>query len=125
MFRNMLPRGAAPKPRGPFNSASLTFMAYPRQCSEALACPTLVRKSKFHHGPADDFPGSQQLDMLVELVELEELDGVADLVLSRQRHDLGQVGVVSPVRSVEGLLARNPGEQRDVDAVADQADIGI
>ena len=64
-----------------------------------------ARRSKFHHRPTDDFVCSQQVEILVDLLERDGLDGVADLVLSRQRHDLGQVGIVAPERTVKGLFA--------------------
>src|SRR5262249_31813929 len=54
-----------------------------------------------------------------------DIDGVANLVLGSQRHDLGQVSVVAPVRPMKGLFARDPWEQRDVDAVPNQSHIDI
>src|SRR5262247_1232185 len=81
--------------------------------------------SKLHHGSADNFSRSQQVEIFVELLELEDFEGVADLVLSRQRHDLGQVGIVAPERTVKGLFARNPREERNIDAVADKPHVGI
>src|SRR5262249_39433789 len=93
-----------------------------------LSAASLVargKRSKLHHCPADNFSRSQQLEIFVELVELEDFEGVANLVLSGKRHDLAQVGVVAPERAVKGLFARNPWEQRDVDAVANQPHIDI
>src|SRR5215468_2097610 len=63
--------------------------------------------------------------MLVDLVEPEDLDGVTNFVLSRQRHDLGQVGIVAPERTVKGLFTRNPREERNIYAVADKPHVGI
>src|SRR5215510_3474868 len=84
-----------------------------------------IRWLKFHHRPTDDFVVSQQVEILVDLLERDGLDGVADLVLSRQRHDLGQVSIVPPERTVKGLFARNPGEERDIDAVADKSHVCV
>src|SRR5215468_9464322 len=76
-------------------------------------------RSKLHHGPADNFSRSQQVDIFVDLVEREHLEGVTDFALSSERHDLAQVVVVAPERAVKSLFARNPREERDVDAVSD------
>src|SRR5215470_19023290 len=78
-----------------------------------------IRLSKLHHGSADNFSRSQQIEIFVDLLKLEDFEGVADLALSRQRHDLGQVGIVAPERTVKGLFARNPREERNIDVVAD------
>src|SRR5262245_46941423 len=75
--------------------------------------------SKLHHGSTDNLSSSQQLEIFVDLVELEDFEGVANLALRSKRHDFGQVDVAAPERTVEGLLVRNPREKRDVHAVAD------
>src|SRR5262249_41321252 len=77
------------------------------------------RQSKLHHSPADNFSRSQQVEIFIDLVEREHLQGVADPFLSSERHALAQVGVVAPERAMKGLFARNPREQRDIDAVSD------
>jgi len=69
-----------------------------------------IGRSKLDNSPADNVSRSQQVEMLVDLVKSNDLDGVADLVLSSQRHDLAQVRVVAPERAVKGLFARNPRE---------------
>src|SRR6516164_5403108 len=78
-----------------------------------------VGRSKLHHSPTDNFSRSQQIEIFIDLVEREHLEGVADPSLSSERHDLAQVGVVAPERAMKSLFARNPREQRDVDAVSD------
>src|SRR5262249_38925093 len=45
--------------------------------------------------------------------------------LSSKRHDLAQVGVAAPERAVKSLFARNPWEQRNIDAITDQPHINI
>src|SRR5262245_24294202 len=49
---------------------------------ESTSCRLLrlEPRSELHHRPTDDFSGSQQLDVLVDLVERESLHGVANLV---------------------------------------------
>src|SRR5262245_58709339 len=84
-----------------------------------------ISLSELHHGSADNFSCSQQIEIFVELLKLEDFEGVADLALSRQRHDLGQVGIVAPERTVKGLFARNPWEERDIDAVTDNPHVGM
>src|SRR5215467_7584289 len=90
-----------------------------------VAIDEATRRSKFYHRPTDDFVCSQQVEILVDLLECDGLDSVADLVLSRQCHDLGQVGIVAPERTVKGLFARNSREERNIDAVADKPHVGI
>ena len=51
---------------------------------------------KLHYSSTDNFSSSQQVDIFVDLVEREHLEGVADLALSSERHDLAQVGVIAP-----------------------------
>jgi len=63
--------------------------------------------------------------VFIDLIEPEQLDGVTDLVLSRQRHDLSQIGVVTPVGAVKCLLARYPRKQRDVHPITHQSHIDI
>src|SRR5262245_43981701 len=84
-----------------------------------------ISRSKLHHGSTDNLSSSQQFEILVDLVKLEDFEGVANLAFRSKGHDFGQVDVRAPVRTVEGLLARNSREQRDVYAVADQPHIDI
>src|SRR5262249_40761906 len=42
-----------------------------------------------------------------------------------ERHDLAKVRVVAPEGTMERLLARNPGEQRNVDTITDKPNIGV
>ena len=83
------------------------------------------RQSERYHCPPDDFSRPKQIDVLVDLIERDRLDRVADLPLCSKGHDLAQVGVAAPERAVEGLFARNSREQRDIDAVPDQSNIDI
>src|SRR5215510_3426546 len=53
--------------------------------------------SELHNSSAYNFTRSQQIEALVNLIELEDLDRVANPVLSRQRHDLHQVYIVAPI----------------------------
>src|SRR5262249_42000697 len=71
------------------------------------------RKSERYHCPPDDFSRPKQIDVLVDLIERDRLDRVADLPLCSKGHDLAQVGVAAPERAVKGLFTRNPREQRD------------
>src|SRR5215469_939212 len=98
--------------------ASLPYRQFPFNWRSASA-GSRRRRSKLHHGPADNFSRPQPIDVLVDLVEREHLEGVTDFALSSERHDLAQVVVVTPERAVKSLFARNPREQRDVDAVSD------
>src|SRR5215831_11181902 len=98
------------------NSAGLTA---------GCAHQTIRTLSKLHHGSTDNSPSSQQLEIFIDLVEREDFEGVANLALRGKRHDFGQVDVAAPERTVEGLLARNPREKRDVYAVADQPYVDI
>src|SRR5262249_23489573 len=84
-----------------------------------------IRRSKLHHGSTDNLSSSHQVEIFVELLELEDFEGVANLALSGQRHDLSQVEVIAPERAMKGLFTRNPREQRDVDAVAHHSHIAI
>ena len=83
------------------------------------------RQSEGYHCPPDDFSRPKQIDVLVDLIERDRLDRVADLPLCSKGHDLAQVGVAAPERAVKGLFTRNPREQRDIDAIADQPHIDI
>src|SRR5215472_1427430 len=98
--------------------ASLPYGQFPFQL-EKRSAGSRRRRSKLHHGPADNFSRSQQVDIFVDLAKREHLEGVTDFALSSERHDLTQVVVVAPERAVESLFARNSREQRDVDAVSD------
>src|SRR6516162_3089077 len=104
--------------------ASLPYDQFPFKWRSASA-GSRCRRSKLHHSSAVDCSLSQQVDIFVDLAKREHVEGVADLVLRSERHDLAQVVVVAPERAVKGLFARNPREQRDVDAVSDQSHIGI
>src|SRR5215468_6797384 len=81
--------------------------------------------SELHYGPADDLIVPLEIDIFIDLVETDGLDGVLDLAFGGERHDFTQVRVVAPEGAMKRLLARHPREQRDVDAVANEADIGI
>src|SRR5262245_4193525 len=91
----------------------------------AIEAGWYIRRSKLHYGSTDDLPSSQQLEIFVDLVELEDFEGVANLAFRSKGHDFGQVDVRAPVRTVEGLLARNSREQRNVYAIADQPNVDI
>jgi len=41
-----------------------------------------VGQSKLHHSPADNFSRSQPVDIFIDLIEREHLEGMADLALS-------------------------------------------
>src|ERR1700740_422175 len=84
-----------------------------------------IERSKLDHCPPDNFTRPEQVNELVDLIERDGLDRVADLALSGKRHDLAQVGVAAPERAVESLFARNAWEQRNIDAIADQSHIDI
>src|SRR6516165_8913991 len=68
---------------------------------------------------------SQQVDIFVDLAEREHREGAADLALRSERHHLAQVGVVAAERAMKSLLATNPREPWDVDAVADEPHVDI
>ena len=89
----------------------------------ALSLP--LERSKLDHCPPDNFTRPEQVNELVDLIERDGLDRVADLALSGKRHDFPQVGIIAPEGAVEGLFARNSREQRDIDAVPDQSNIDI
>src|SRR5262249_32105516 len=84
-----------------------------------------ARQSELDHCPPDNFSRPKQINVLVDLIERDRLDRVADLPVSSKRHDLAEVGVAAPDRAVKGLLSRNPREQRNIDAIADQPHIDI
>src|SRR6516162_3045411 len=105
--------------------ASLPYGKFPFSTGEAPQQDRAIGLSKLHHGPADNFSRSKQVDIFVDLAEREHLEGVADLVLRNKRHDLAQVGVVAAERAMKSLFARNPREQWDVDAVAHEPHIDI
>src|SRR5262249_26361397 len=52
--------------------------------------------SERHHRAADNLARPEELEIFVELVEGDGLDGVADLAFRSQDHDLAEVGVVPP-----------------------------
>src|SRR5215813_2016588 len=81
--------------------------------------------SELHHRPADDVVASQEVQIFVDLLKADGLDGMLDLAFSGERHDLAQVRVIAPERPMKGLLARHARKERDVDAIADEADIGV
>src|SRR5262249_17209868 len=87
--------------------------------------PPPVGRLKLDHCPPDNFSRPEQVNRLVDLIERNGLDRVADLALSSKRHDLAQGGIVAPERAVEGLFARHSREQRDIESVADQSHIDI
>src|SRR5262252_7668866 len=80
---------------------------------------------ELHHGPSDDVAGPQQIELFVDLVEGEYLERVTDLALGQKRQNFADVGVVAPERAVENLFARHPGEEWNVDPVANQAHVGV
>src|SRR5262245_60756902 len=82
-------------------------------------------QSKAHDRPADNVAGSQPLEVFVDLIETDDRDGVLDLASGGEGHDLAEVGIVAPERPMKGLLARHPREERDVNAIADEPDIGV
>src|SRR5262245_14285019 len=82
-------------------------------------------RSNIHHRPADDVARSQLVEVFVDLIESDGLDRVLDLPFGGERDDFAEVRVVAPERSVKGLLARHPREERNVNAIADETDIGI
>ena len=84
------------------NSASAVCIAIRRSFPgfSLLAKESLVALfewSELHNSSAYNFTRSQQIEMLVNLIELEGLDRVANPVLSRKRHDLHQVYIVAPI----------------------------
>src|SRR5262245_9311481 len=79
-----------------------------------------VGRSKLDHRPPDNFSRPEQVNRLVDLIERDGLDRVADLALSGKRHDLAQVGITDPERAVEGLFLRHPREQLNLDAIGKQ-----
>src|SRR5262245_18605772 len=87
--------------------------------------PAASQGSERHRRPADDPIVPQEIEIFVDLVETDGLDGVLDLAFSGERHDLAQVRVVAPEGPMKRLLARHPREQRDVDAIANEVDIGL
>src|SRR5215470_16553511 len=91
-----------------------------------MLCGRLVcGRSKTHHRPADHVARSHPPEVLVDLIEPDDLDGVTNLGLCRKRHNLGQVGVVSPERAVKGVFLMNAWKQRDVDAIANEPRIDV
>jgi hypothetical protein len=62
-------------------------------------------QSELHHGSADNVARSEQVKILVDFIKFEELDAVTNLVLGGKRHDLTQVRVVTPKRTMKGLFA--------------------
>src|SRR6516162_9243469 len=98
---------------------------HPRDRDLAKEVIEPLERSKLDHCPPDNFTRPKQVNELVDLIECDGLDRVADLALSGKRHDLAQVGIIAPEGAVEGLFARNSREQRDIDAVPDQSNIDI
>src|SRR5262249_16035830 len=82
-------------------------------------------RSEHHHGSANDVARSEQIEGLVDVSKFEGLDGVTNLLLGGKRHDLTEVRVVAPKRAMKGLFAGYAGEERYIDAIADQAHVGI
>src|SRR6516225_8740289 len=76
-----------------------------------------THRSEFHHGSSDDVVAPHEIQKLVDLLETDGLDGVLDLAFGGERHDLAEVRIVAPEGPMEGLLARHPREERDVDAI--------
>src|SRR5262249_42198381 len=110
------------EPNPPISCQTLSGGTGISTLADAVAMPS---SSELHHRAALDLPLPEQVDVFVDPVEREHLEGVADLAFSGERHDLAQVVVVAPERAVEGLFARDARKQRDVDAVADQSDINV
>src|SRR5262249_1083297 len=80
---------------------------------------------ELHHGPSHDVAGPQQIELFVKLDEREYLERFTDLALSHKCQNFTDVVVVAPERAVENLFARHPGEEWNVDPVADQAHVGV
>src|SRR6516162_8690002 len=84
---------------------------HPRDRDLAKEVIEPLERSKLDHCPPDNFTRPKQVNELVDLIERDGLDRVADLALSGKRHDLTQVGIIAPEGAVEGLFARNSREQ--------------
>jgi hypothetical protein len=61
------------------------------------------RQSERYHCPPDDFSRPKQIDVLVDLIERDRLDRVADLPLRSKGHDLAQ-GFNAKVDPVTGVM---------------------
>src|SRR5215471_13231430 len=111
------------------NPPALFYLMAPRSRFRSkfgtLCGGTVCGRSKTHHRPADDVTRSQHVEVFVDLIKTDGLDCVLDLPFGGEGHDLAEVRIVAPKRPMKGLLARHPREQRDVNAIADEADIGI
>src|SRR5262249_31761074 len=82
-------------------------------------------RTNTHHRPADNVARSQLVEVFVDLIEADVRDRVLDLPFGGEGHDLAEVRVVAPERPVKSLLARHPREERDVNAIADETNIGV
>src|SRR5262249_57730655 len=82
-------------------------------------------RSNTHYRPADDFARSQLVEVFVDLIETDGLNRVLDLAFGGEGHDLAEVRIVAPERSVKCLRARYPRKERNINAIADETDIGI
>ena len=83
------------------------------------------QRSELHYRSADDAVTSEEVQIFVDLFEADSLDGMLDLSFGGERHDLAEICVVTPEGPMKGLLSRHAREQRDVDAVANEADISV
>src|SRR5262249_60233577 len=77
--------------------------------------------SEPHHRPADHVVASQKVQIFVDLLKADGLDGMLDLAFSGERHDLAQVRVIGPEGPMKGLLARHARKERHVDRIAHEA----
>ena len=87
--------------------------------------PVAPQLSELHYRSADDAVTSEEVQIFVDLFEADSLDGMLDLSFGGERHDLAEICVVTPEGPMKGLLSRHSREQRDVDAIADEADIRV
>src|SRR5215510_85488 len=64
-----------------------------------------IAQSELHHCSANNVALSEQINVLVDFIKFEKLDAVTNLVFGGKRHDLTQVRVVAPIRTMKGLFA--------------------
>src|SRR5262249_4092889 len=89
-----------------FDMISPLLSCFPRSDSTEPLLPAPLARSysslatELHHGPSHDVAGSQQVELLVDLVERAWLERVKDLAPGHERQNFADVGVVAPERAV-------------------------
>jgi hypothetical protein len=82
----------------------------------------IPRNVEDDHGTADDFAGTEKLEILVYVLELNPLNGVLNLAILSECKNLLQIGVVCPEGTVIGEFTGRERKERDVDLCSNQTD---